>query len=388
MTRCAQYKEFIYSSKLLRFFSLLINLKYSYTLCTTHTLSPLTLGICLSLLFLLTHLSPLRAFPTTAVSRTSSKPSSSSRPPVPSQQPIEAAQGAVPRQPQSQAQPSPQVEAEGKGSQSVIVMATVSCLLVLFRFVGHVSTQSMFVVHTDGDGLCCGVGGFLGEGGWSSSSSSCRSIQVHLLDYFWVISFDFRLRSSRKASSSASSESSDCSATVTVSSFSQESWFLWKVSFLFSLWGHFCFFFSFSIFNQCVFWCMTVFLVLANLILLFSFPSPPCNCSASRRGSVSSEKQKRRSKDTSRARSKSPFRSFRWPKKSRPEAAEASAYSDDEDNLRRPMGKISIKTGWGWKVLVQDWGVGSIQSRRNHHHLLLGLSHFFFPFKLHLWCMI
>ncbi len=51
---------------------------------------------------------------------------------------------------------------------------------------------------------------------------------------------------------------------------------------------------------------------------------------------MSSEK-KGRSK--SRARSKSPFRSFRWPKKPKPEAAEAGSYSDDEDNIKRPFGK-------------------------------------------------
>ena len=34
------------------------------------------------------------------------------------------------------------------------------------------------------------------------------------------------------------------------------------------------------------------------------------------------------------------FRSFRWPKKPKPEAAEAAGgYSDDEDNLKRTSGK-------------------------------------------------
>merc|ERR1719510_987365 len=47
-----------------------------------------------------------------------------------------------------------------------------------------------------------------------------------------------------------------------------------------------------------------------------------------RRGSTSSDKKRSKS----RARSKSPFRSFRWPKsKSRPE--QAGSYSDDEDNV-------------------------------------------------------
>ena len=49
-----------------------------------------------------------------------------------------------------------------------------------------------------------------------------------------------------------------------------------------------------------------------------------------RRGSTSSDKKRSKS----RARSKSPFRSFRWPKsKSRPEAGAAGSYSDDEDNV-------------------------------------------------------
>ena len=56
-------------------------------------------------------------------------------------------------------------------------------------------------------------------------------------------------------------------------------------------------------------------------------------CSASRHGSVSSEKKRPKS----RTRSKSPFRSFRWPKKSKPEAAEGGSYSDDEDNIRKSV---------------------------------------------------
>jgi len=49
-----------------------------------------------------------------------------------------------------------------------------------------------------------------------------------------------------------------------------------------------------------------------------------------RRGSTSSDKKRSKS----RARSKSPFRSFRWPKsKSRPEPGAAGSYSDDEDNV-------------------------------------------------------
>ena len=52
------------------------------------------------------------------------------------------------------------------------------------------------------------------------------------------------------------------------------------------------------------------------------------NLVSGRRGSTSSDKKRSKS----RARSKSPFRSFRWPKsKSRPE--QAGSYSDDEDNV-------------------------------------------------------
>ncbi|XP_059087816.1 spectrin beta chain-like isoform X3 [Tigriopus californicus] len=63
--------------------------------------------------------------------------------------------------------------------------------------------------------------------------------------------------------------------------------------------------------------------------------------SSSRRGSTASEKKRGKT----RTRSKSPFRSFRWPKsKSKAEseaAAAASYYSDDEDNLRRPLSERS-----------------------------------------------
>ena len=49
-----------------------------------------------------------------------------------------------------------------------------------------------------------------------------------------------------------------------------------------------------------------------------------------RRGSTASEKKRSKS----RARSKSPFRSFRWPKsKSRPAQAQAGSYSDDEGDI-------------------------------------------------------
>eukprot|EP00095_Tigriopus_kingsejongensis_P000631 maker-scaffold275_size226830-snap-gene-1.25 protein:Tk00631 transcript:maker-scaffold275_size226830-snap-gene-1.25-mRNA-1 annotation:"spectrin beta chain" len=60
--------------------------------------------------------------------------------------------------------------------------------------------------------------------------------------------------------------------------------------------------------------------------------------SSSRRGSTASEKKRGKA----RTRSKSPFRSFRWPKsKTKAEAEGSGAYSDDEDNLRRPMSERS-----------------------------------------------
>eukprot|EP00096_Caligus_rogercresseyi_P005117 TRINITY_DN1_c1_g1_i5.p1 TRINITY_DN1_c1_g1~~TRINITY_DN1_c1_g1_i5.p1 ORF type:complete len:2388 (+),score=778.70 TRINITY_DN1_c1_g1_i5:189-7352(+) len=56
---------------------------------------------------------------------------------------------------------------------------------------------------------------------------------------------------------------------------------------------------------------------------------------ASRRGSTSSSDKKTSasSRSKSRTRSKSPFRSFRWPKKSKPDTS-GNNLSDDEDNLR------------------------------------------------------
>ena len=65
------------------------------------------------------------------------------------------------------------------------------------------------------------------------------------------------------------------------------------------------------------------------------------NLVSGRRGSTSSDKKRSKS----RARSKSPFRSFRWPKsKSRPE--QAGSYSDDEDNVspRSTLRKYKKKT--------------------------------------------
>ena len=73
------------------------------------------------------------------------------------------------------------------------------------------------------------------------------------------------------------------------------------------------------------------------------------NLVSGRRGSTSSDKKRSKS----RARSKSPFRSFRWPKsKSRPE--QAGSYSDDEDNVsprstlrkykKKDLAKINLRS--------------------------------------------
>ena len=64
-----------------------------------------------------------------------------------------------------------------------------------------------------------------------------------------------------------------------------------------------------------------------------------------RRGSTSSEKKRSKS----RARSKSPFRSFRWPKsKSRPsQQAQAGSYSDDEGDVTESTLSKSAKQKTG-----------------------------------------
>ena len=83
---------------------------------------------------------------------------------------------------------------------------------------------------------------------------------------------------------------------------------------------------------------------LFNKTLDFIFIDVICVClyynlASGRRGSTSSDK-KRASMKSARARSKSPFRSFRWPSrkpKGEPDTASAgaaAAYSDDEDNVR------------------------------------------------------
>ena len=64
-----------------------------------------------------------------------------------------------------------------------------------------------------------------------------------------------------------------------------------------------------------------------------------------RRGSTASEKKRSKS----RARSKSPFRSFRWPKsKSRPsQQAQAGSYSDDEGDVTESTLSKSAKQKTG-----------------------------------------
>ena len=72
-----------------------------------------------------------------------------------------------------------------------------------------------------------------------------------------------------------------------------------------------------------------------------------------RRGSTSSDKKRSKS----RARSKSPFRSFRWPKsKSRPEPGAAGSYSDDEDNVspRSTLRKYTTSLCWDLELVPQS----------------------------------
>ena len=57
---------------------------------------------------------------------------------------------------------------------------------------------------------------------------------------------------------------------------------------------------------------------------------------ASRRSSNASEKKRAKSS----ARSKSPFRSFRFKKKEKEKEAGSGHYSDDEENYDRTIGKI------------------------------------------------
>ena len=99
--------------------------------------------------------------------------------------------------------------------------------------------------------------------------------------------------------------------------------------------GHLCILYTRIIFRLIAF---NLELKLVALCLLFF--AHKCNLASGRRGSTASDK-KRSSKQSARARSKSPFRSFRWPSrkpKAEPDTASAgaaAAYSDDEDSVRR-----------------------------------------------------
>jgi len=76
-----------------------------------------------------------------------------------------------------------------------------------------------------------------------------------------------------------------------------------------------------------------------------------CVAIPSRRSSTASESKKSRGK--SRARSKSPFRSFRWKKSKPPAEASPDHYSDDEENLRAMEGSLG-KIDFTIEVAV--WG--------------------------------
>ena len=71
---------------------------------------------------------------------------------------------------------------------------------------------------------------------------------------------------------------------------------------------------------------------------------------ASRRSSNASEKKRAKSS----ARSKSPFRSFRFKKKEKEKEAGSGHYSDDEENYDRTIGKIrKVEEDffWWWTIL-------------------------------------
>jgi len=82
---------------------------------------------------------------------------------------------------------------------------------------------------------------------------------------------------------------------------------------------------------------------------VFSFSSYSVS---GRRGSTSSEKKRSKS----RARSKSPFRSFRWPKsKSRPSQPQAGSYSDDEGDVTESTLKRDGDEIEGMLVRKHEW---------------------------------
>ena len=76
---------------------------------------------------------------------------------------------------------------------------------------------------------------------------------------------------------------------------------------------------------------------------------------ASRRSSNASEKKRAKSS----ARSKSPFRSFRFKKKEKEKETGSGHYSDDEENYDRTIGKMMIRRKvaadfffwWLWVIL-------------------------------------
>ena len=87
-------------------------------------------------------------------------------------------------------------------------------------------------------------------------------------------------------------------------------------------------------------------------------PSLACVCFnlscvlASRRSSNASEKKRAKSS----ARSKSPFRSFRFKKKEKEKETGSGHYSDDEENYDRTIGKIRREVAadffwWWWTIL-------------------------------------
>lgn len=73
---------------------------------------------------------------------------------------------------------------------------------------------------------------------------------------------------------------------------------------------------------------------------------------ASRRSSNASEKKRAKSS----ARSKSPFRSFRFKKKEKEKETGSGHYSDDEENYDRTIGKIR-KRGGGRLLVVDNLGI-------------------------------
>ena len=71
---------------------------------------------------------------------------------------------------------------------------------------------------------------------------------------------------------------------------------------------------------------------------------------ASRRSSNASEKKRAKSS----ARSKSPFRSFRFKKKEKEKETGSGHYSDDEENYDRTIGKIRKRGGGRLLLVVVD----------------------------------